>query len=197
MPTWRERLEEFEPYYPMKPRRRDATDEDFERLEAAMGGPLPVEYKEFVRECGGIAVEHAHVVVEDGGVRRDIEVFYGFGEPKYGFDLHGKLERFSDRLPKGMLPIGTDTHGNLSVLVVVGADAGTILFWEHDGPRDIETAPEWLRSRLDAEVTRRGRPGTAADLVERWNEIRGALPWWECFYLAAPSFDALISALHY
>ena len=197
MPTWHERLEEFEPYYPMKARRRDATDADFERLQAALGGALPADYVAFVRECGGIELEHAYIVLDDGDARRNVEAFFGFGEAKYGFDLHAKLERFSDRLPHGMLPIASDAAGNLFVLVVAGADAGAVLFWDHDGPRDIEAAPDWLRTRIDAELQRRGRPGTADDLVERWNEIRGALPWWECLWRAAPTFDAFVTALQY
>jgi hypothetical protein len=195
MTTWQERVADFEPYFPMKARRREATDADFERLETAVGGALPADYRTFVRECGGIGLEQAVAVLEDGGARRGVEVFFGFGEAKYGFDLHGKLERFSDRLPSGLLPIAADSAGNLFLLVVTGDDAGAVLLWDHDGPRKIEDAPPWLRARIDAELQRRGRPGTADDLGERWAEIRHDLPWWECLWRAAPSFDAFIAGL--
>ena len=47
MATWRERLADFELYYPMKDRRRAATDSDFARLEAALG-QLPAGAREIV-----------------------------------------------------------------------------------------------------------------------------------------------------
>lgn len=196
MATWRERSAELELYYPMKDRRRAAKDEDFARIEAALGAPLPAEYRAFVQDYGGAAIEHATVVLEDGGTRHSIETFFGFGEAKYAYDLHGKLERYADRLPRGMLPIATCAAGNLFVLAVDGEDAGAVLFWDHDGPRDIADAPDWLRARIDAELVRRGRFGTADDLLERWEGIRDELPWWECLWRAAPSFDAFIASLH-
>jgi hypothetical protein len=195
MATWRERLADFEPYFPMKARRREATDADFERLEAALGSALPEEYRAFVAQCGGMGLEQTCVVLEDGGARREVATFFGFGEGKYGFDLHGKLERLGDRLPPGMLPIGADSAGNPFLLVVTGDDAGAVLLWDHDGPRKFDDAPAWLRARMDAELIRRGRPGTDDDLAERWSEIRQALPWWECLWRVAPSLDAFVAAL--
>jgi hypothetical protein len=196
MATWRERLADFELYYPMKDRRRAATAADFARLEAALGASLPADYRAFVEDFGGVAIEQATVVLEDGGQRHGVETFFGFGEAKYAYDLHGKLERYVDRLPKGMLPIATDATGNLFVLAVDGDDVGAVLFWDHDGPRDVADAPVWLRARINAELERRGRPGTPEDLLERWEGVRDELPWWECLWRAAPSFDAFVVSLH-
>lgn len=46
-------------------------------------------------------------------------------------------------MPETLLPIGHDSLGNLICLGVVGDDAGTVYFWDHEAEADEDEPPTW------------------------------------------------------
>ena len=203
MGEWEQRLARFEPSFPRRELRLVPGPGDLKQLGSTTGGKLPPEYAAFLREAGGIVLRDAGVRVEER-VDVSVEVFYGFGEDGYPFDLLERRDTYDDRLPAGALPIAEAGGGNQFFLALAGRDAGQIFLWDHDHPRS--ELPSWVLERVRAGLA----SPAAQDALEglefsarsdrellllRWDAARDVLPWWDCIYRVAPSFEAFVAGL--
>jgi hypothetical protein len=63
----------------------------------------------------------------DGKIETDVQFFYGITEGVY--DLFDNYNVFKERIPKGSIPIGTDSTGNQILLEL---DSNKIFFFDHE-----------------------------------------------------------------
>ena len=50
--------------------------------------------------------------------------------------MRGKRKTFTDRMPKRLVPIASDSFGNQICIAVSGDDRGSIFFWDHEKEAD-------------------------------------------------------------
>lgn len=101
---------------------------DFERR---IGATLPTVYRDFLLSKNGGRPKRR--VFEIPGQGEDnVRYIFGLGMAHASMDLEVWIERSADRFPAGMLPIGSDSFGNLIVLQVDGEATGRVLFWDHE-----------------------------------------------------------------
>ena len=122
-------------------------------LETSNNITLPAEYRNFLLAVNGGRPSHdnAFVFVE-GQVEPlcDIKNFFGIlpDGPECA-DLMTVHEWYSDRLPKNMLPIATDSCGNVILLDVQRRPGiGGVYFWVHDS--EVEGTKEDGLTRVSA-----------------------------------------------
>ena len=70
---------------------------------------------------------------EDG--LQSLEIVFGLGKDVYS--VSHMLDRYRDRMPDGVIPIGEAPFGNIIVLGTKGDVAGKVFFWDHEDEREI------------------------------------------------------------
>jgi cell wall assembly regulator SMI1 len=106
-------------------------------FEAAMGYPLPPDYREFLlRFNGGEPTTPVFRWPDPQGRKyagSSVRYFFSITD-NYAFSLADKYSIYAraGRTPKEMLPIATDAGGNLVLLALAGAQSGKVFFWNHD-----------------------------------------------------------------
>ena len=108
-------------------------EESIEPFEQALGAPLPVAYRQFLRRTNGArplrpAVHPAFGFVAD-------QPFFGLGRSDRAADLGYLNSWLSDRLTSEFLAIG-QVQGGLLAVCLHGADAGSVWYLDDDDPRD-------------------------------------------------------------
>jgi len=114
--------------------RSGATEESIQQLEAKLGSRLPEDYRRFLTDLNGGRPDPSSFVFETKAGLNDSAVRYFLtldsGEIRY--TIPNYLNTYKDRIPKGVLPIGCDSFGNLVLLDVCSKSPGSVYFWDHE-----------------------------------------------------------------
>jgi cell wall assembly regulator SMI1 len=104
------------------------------RFEKKIGFILPNDFKDFLYEFnGGLTEEGSDVFfINDRKKNSMIDKFFGL-DLKPSSNIEYLLDYYSDRFPKGIIPIGEDPGGNYICLNVnEGKDYGKVYFYDHE-----------------------------------------------------------------
>ena len=97
------------------------SDADISKFEQRIGAVLPEQYRRFLLEFdGGIPTPDTIDVEGLPGASTDVQVFFGIGSSIESSDLNRNLTTLAERLEDELLPIATDSGGN------VGSSAGSV-----------------------------------------------------------------------
>jgi len=104
---------------------------------AEIGTRIPPSYQAFLAEQdGGNPVRKAFSFQQHDREQHDlVRIFFGIAESPNG-DLVSEADVARDRLPADVLPIATDSFGNLVVLDGREGRDGPVLFWDHEFQSD-------------------------------------------------------------
>jgi hypothetical protein len=110
---------------------------DLERLELAIGYPIPGEYLRFLKQSnGGRPIPNAFEI--DGNSQSVVAWFLCVASDQIN-DIVNTVKRFGNRLPQDCLPFARDPYGNLICLIIEGEHKGQVFFWDHE--REVEGNP--------------------------------------------------------
>lgn len=150
-------------------------DDELRDLEVQLGGPLPEEYRYFLRRYGEVSLGN-----EDAYPKAPItepcpwgdevrpECFYPLLR-RHPSDLRGQLLTYRGRIPAGVLPIAPDAGGNQVCLDVAGTFPGSVWFWDHE--------QRWFKRDLQEaslELTAKGADGrrlSVHDIIRGWARL--------------------------
>ena len=120
---------------------------------AEIGTRIPPSYKAFLAEQdGGKPVRNAFSFRQHDRDQDDlVRLFFGIAESPNG-DLVSEADVARDRLPADVLPIATDSFGNLVVLDGREGRDGPVLFWDHEFQSDPPSEDDlfWVAPDLEA-----------------------------------------------
>ena len=146
-------------------------EQDVQRLEAAVGGPLPSDYRYFVERYGAVILGTDDLKVESPiiepcpwGQTTRSEYFYPLLS-EHPNSLETKLQTYKDRLPRGVIAIVPDAGGNQVCLDVAGTFPGTVWFWDHE--------QRWFTGNLEAAAKELDAAGHDARRASVHGIIRG------------------------
>jgi hypothetical protein len=119
---------------------------------AEIGRPIPPSYRAFLADQdGGKPVRNAFSFRQGEDEQDDlVRLFFGIAESPNG-DLVSAARGARHSLPEGLLPIATDSFGNLVVLDGREGADGPVYFWDHElqtEPPD-DSALSWLAPDLE------------------------------------------------
>jgi SMI1-KNR4 cell-wall len=121
----------------------------FERLERAVGAPLPTLYRDFLLRFNGGRLNYEFFEIQSldettSQIRRNslLDCLYGFTSEHPTSDLIQNYQSSANRIPKYTLPIGCDQGDNLLLMVVGGSRLEQILYWARDYEVDFENGVE-------------------------------------------------------
>ncbi len=104
-------------------------DREIERLEQQLGVKLPDGYKRFLMANNGGRPRPDTIDVEGlPGSPTDIKIFLGLGRQIETSNIDWHLNLPANRLPKHLLPIASDSGGNLFCIRVHGAEYGSVIY---------------------------------------------------------------------
>lgn len=107
----------------------ELSEADVLDLERLLGAALPGEYRRFLsRFNGGIPTPDIVDVPEYPDSPTDVQVFFGVRRPVETSCLGWNLTTFAGRLGEDILPIATDSGGNLFCLSLRTEDRGAVLY---------------------------------------------------------------------
>ena len=95
---------------------------------------LPTEYREFLISTGGETPRNNSFLISDGEDAWETDVSF-FGLQTGAYCLYSVPENFREhdgRIPKHLVPIGSDPGGNLVCISVAAESNGQIFFADHD-----------------------------------------------------------------
>ena len=106
------------------------TESQLVELERYIGSPLPASYRDFLsRHNGGRVSPDCFDFVRGGNVTHGgVDWFLAITTGGHN-NLRDDIDTYSDRVPRGYIPIAYDSGGNLVVLSL--RDDG-VYFWDHD-----------------------------------------------------------------
>jgi hypothetical protein len=123
---------------------------------AEIGTRIPPSYKAFLAEQdGGKPVRNAFSFRQHDRDQDDlVRLFFGIAESPNG-DLVSEADVARDRLPADVLPIATDSFGNLVVLDGREGRDGPVLFWDHEFQSDPPSEDDlfWVAPDLETFLT--------------------------------------------
>ena len=100
-------------------------------FEQKLGFPLPVDYKEFLKENNGGSVSNQVFLVEGLGQDVMMDVFYGLtNDESEDLTLNTWIEEHGNELQENALIIGADPGGGMLLYITAGEDMG-IYYWDH------------------------------------------------------------------
>lgn len=100
---------------------------EVEGLEATLGSTLPEPYREFLLAYNGGRPVPDGIVIP-GYDETDVQVIFGVGRQVESSCIDWNLRLLESRLPDGLLPIATDSGGNLFCLSLRREDRGAVLY---------------------------------------------------------------------
>lgn len=110
--------------------------EEIHRFEMRRGIVLPQEYRNFLLQSNGGAPEPDSFDVpgwthKASGMQR----FFGIRKGDVN-DLDRTCEVYRDRIPNELLPIASDSFGNIIAIGIRGQRRAKIYFWDHEDELD-------------------------------------------------------------
>ena len=114
-------------------------------LEASLGSPLPVEYREFLTASnGGVPRPDTIDIPEFPESPTDVQVLFGLGRSVKSSRLEWNLRTLAERLDPELLPIACDSGGNVFCLSLRLSDNGAVLYCDlHVVFADNESKPQY------------------------------------------------------
>lgn len=110
--------------------------EEIARFEARHGILLPIEYKRFLLQFNGGAPEPDSFDVPGWAHKATgMQRFLGIS-PGDIDDLDRVRNVYSERVPSDLLPIATDSFGNVIAIGIKAKRRGKIYFWDHEDELD-------------------------------------------------------------
>jgi len=117
-----------------------ASDADLSAFEDELGRRLPDEYRTFLLSTNGGEPQQYNRLAGRSAGAPTVSVRWLFGlRTGDEYDLGAVRRTMTGRLPAELLPIGTDSGGNLFCL----GDGGAVFYWDRDLDADDEEQPSW------------------------------------------------------
>jgi hypothetical protein len=117
-----------------------ANEREIEELERRVRSRLPADYRQFMIEFNGGEPQPRAFEGPDGEGSA-VRFFFTLDPRSSHYWIHQKLDVYQDRIPPGLLPIASDSFGNLVLLDLGAKDYGVVYFWDHENESDDE--PWW------------------------------------------------------
>lgn len=121
-------------------------------VEALLGADLPADLRSFLKSRSSPPGDLSFL--SSCGRELTVRDFFRLDHGADYLQLDSTFERVHDALPKGMLPFARDMAGNFYCIVVTGAQAGRIVWWNHErefGDNRVEdVAPSFREFMLSA-----------------------------------------------
>ncbi|TXI78903.1 MAG: SMI1/KNR4 family protein [Cupriavidus sp.] len=103
-------------------------------------GPLPADYREFVRRKNGMELSKNALVslaTAEGSKPWPLRRFYGIKDDMKAAGVHLQMWLWQQFFPAGSIPVGEDGEGNTFVMGLHGSCRGKIYFFSgEDSPND-------------------------------------------------------------
>ena len=109
-------------------------------LEGFLGLRIPGDYRVFLLNDNGEWGGGKDFNVPGQG-STSLSYFFPLVSKILADNLPYKIKLYKRRIPEEMLPIGSDTGGNLFLLSLKGKDRGAIFFWDHEMEADEDEQP--------------------------------------------------------
>src|SRR5437763_926852 len=95
-----------------------ASEESIQKVEARLGSPFPADYRRFMTEANGGRPDPSGFTFDtpDGTSDSSVRYFLTLDESERLYAIQRFLDRYGDRIPGNMLPIASDSFGNLVLL---------------------------------------------------------------------------------
>jgi hypothetical protein len=118
---------------------RPISENDLMRIEKAIDGPLPEQYRAFLLKHNGGRPEPDTIDI-DGWVFRstDVRVFYAIDDSAESCDILLALDRLEGCKENKLLPIAGDSFADNFILVIAEDGYGEVVFFD---PREIPPRP--------------------------------------------------------
>ncbi|MFD2299298.1 SMI1/KNR4 family protein [Paracidovorax citrulli] len=100
-------------------------------LEGFLGLKIPGDYRSFLLDGNGQWKGGKDFDVPEQG-STSLNYFFPLLSKNSTDNLPYKIKLYKGRVPEEMLPIGSDSGGNLLLLSLKGKDRGAIFFWDHE-----------------------------------------------------------------
>lgn len=100
-------------------------------LEGFLGLRIPGDYRVFLLTGNGAWGGGKYFDVPDQG-GTSLSYFFPLVSKNLTDNLPYKLSLYRGRIPEEMLPIGSDSGGNLVLLSLKGKNRGAIFFWDRE-----------------------------------------------------------------
>ncbi|MDB5342826.1 MAG: hypothetical protein JWP89_1203 [Schlesneria sp.] len=120
-----------------------ASEEALRQLEVAVGSSLPTDYRRFMTETNGGRPQPSGFIFYKPSGRSDSSVryFLTLNEREERYSIQEFLNQYGERFPQKMLPIASDSFGNLVLLDVGAKSVGAVCFWDHE--KESMDEPNW------------------------------------------------------
>jgi SMI1 / KNR4 family (SUKH-1) len=99
-------------------------------VEALLGADLPAGYRSFLSQPFSQPTKLLAVPSSRGDF--DVREFLRLDDGADYLQLDSTFKRVHAALPSGMVPIASDIAGNFYCIVVMEAQAGRIVWWDHE-----------------------------------------------------------------
>ena len=105
------------------------SESDISKLEMRLGVTLPEQYRQFLLDFNGGSPTPDTVKVEGlPGASADVQIFFGIGRPVESSGLEWNLAVLAERLEEGLLPVASDSGGNVFCLALQGHGRGAVFY---------------------------------------------------------------------
>lgn len=105
-------------------------EKELRQLENAIGGPLPEDYRQFLRAYGK-SLFRTGVSCPASTELEPIPFAFFYGANVSGDGVLATYRFTEGQFPTGIVPIGEDGLGNLYCLATLGPKLGTVYYWDH------------------------------------------------------------------
>ncbi len=121
------------------------TDADLTAFEDELGGRLSDDYRSFLLSTNGGEPQQYNRLAGRPAAAPAVSVRWFFGlQTRDEYDLGAVRRTMAGRLPDELLPIGTDSGGNLFCLDwQTGGEGGAVFYWDRDRDADDDEQPTW------------------------------------------------------
>lgn len=103
-------------------------------FEALIGEALPDDYREFLFSLGKTILLEGNTVGGDVSDPYLVDVLYGVNDARR--TLMSAHKNYVDRLPKGVISIGTSAGDDQICLALKSAKRQGVFYWDHEGEVD-------------------------------------------------------------
>ena len=112
---------------------KNVTATEVDKFAIYHGLQLPAEYKDFlVYSNGGKPNTKMRLVELSSGMPlTSVRYFLALSAVNH-FSLEWHYDSYKGRIPFGLLPIATDSGGNLICISLRREDVGAVYFWDHE-----------------------------------------------------------------
>ena len=101
-------------------------------VEALLGADLPASYCSFLSQPFSQPTKLLAVPSSSSREDFDVEEFLRLDDGADYLQLDSTFKRVHEALPSGMVPFARDIAGNFYCIVVLEAQAGRIVWWDHE-----------------------------------------------------------------